>query len=260
MRSSITAIPAETRVLPGARTLRLEREGATRAVLVLHGFTGYVGEMRFLAEYLHQEGFSVLAPRLPGHGTNNRDFRASGSGDWWRASVEAYLELASRYDQVMVTGLSMGGVLSALLASRFPLARAALLAPALDISNPLVPLTPFLRYLVPPLRKPEKEPDQDPEREYLAREYWNWQWPRETAELYRLVRLGRRALGKITCPTLTVVSAQDDTVPLAVARRIERSIAASERQTLTLEESGHVITDGPDRERVARAVAEWFLR
>ncbi|WP_159438704.1 alpha/beta hydrolase [Alkalispirochaeta americana] len=260
MRPSIAAIPAETRVLPGARTLRLEREGASRAVLVLHGFTGYVGEIRFLAEHLHQAGFSVLAPRLPGHGTNSRDFRASGGNDWWRASVDAYLDVASRYDQVMVVGLSMGGVLSALLAAQFPLARAALLAPALEIAHPLVPLTPFLRHLVPPLRKPEKEPSEDPEREYLAREYWNWQWPRETSELYRLVKLGRRALEKITCPTLTVVSAQDDTVPLSVAGRIERSIAATERQTLVLEESGHVITDGPEKETVARAVSEWFLR
>lgn len=252
-------------IIPGARTVSLIRPESTRAVLVLHGYTGYTKEMRFLSEELYGAGFSVLAPRLPGHGTNNRDFRATGSTDWWRAAVEGFLELSDGHSEVMVAGLSMGAVLTVLLAAQFPVARAALLAPALDFSNRLVPFTPLLRYVVPPLRNNEEDDEsrsepEDPERDLLAEEYWNWKWPRQTAELFRLARAARRALPRITCPTITVVSEKDETVPLRVASRIADRIGSAERETIVLKESGHVVTDGVEREEVARVVTEWFLR
>ena len=44
-------------------------EGGRVGVLLIHGFTGSPPEMRLIGEYLHQRGFTVAAPLLPGHGT-----------------------------------------------------------------------------------------------------------------------------------------------------------------------------------------------
>lgn len=258
-------VPAATRVVPSAQPIRLEKPGSPRAVLVLHGYTGYVGDMRFLSEALHDAGFSVLAPRLPGHGTNSIDFRATGAREWWRGAAEGYLELAQKHREVMVAGLSMGGVLSVLVAARFPVARVALLAPALDFVHPFVKFTPWLGFLVPPYRKNEAEtekadPPEDPDAAYLTKEYWDWNWPRQAGQLYRLARIARQDLSRVTAPTLTVIARNDESVPASVADRIRRDIGAREQEYLTLEESGHVITSGPEKEIVADAVCSWFLR
>lgn len=258
-------VPAETLVTPSARTIRLPRSDSDRAVLVLHGYTGYTGDMRFLSEHLYDAGFSVLAPRLPGHGTNSVDFRTTGAREWWRGAVEGYLELADGHREVMVAGLSMGAVLTVLVAARFPVKRVALLAPALDFVNRLVPLTPWLGFLIRPYRKNEGGTDStdlpdDPERAYLTREYWDWNWPRQAGQLYRLARRARQDLSRVTAPALTITARNDGAVPLAVADRIRRCIGAGEQEYIVLEESDHVITSGAEKERVAEAVREWFLR
>ena len=94
-------------------------EGGSTAVLIIHGYTGAPFEMSYLAERLNKAGFTVSVPRLPGHGTNGRDFLESGWKDWLRACVDAYLNLKAYYKTVYITGLSMGGVLTILLAAKF---------------------------------------------------------------------------------------------------------------------------------------------
>ena len=38
------------------------------AVILAHGMTGSPQEMKFLAEFLNQKGYSVICPRLAHHG------------------------------------------------------------------------------------------------------------------------------------------------------------------------------------------------
>jgi carboxylesterase len=88
--------------------------------LVLHGFTGNPTSMRGLAHAFAGAGFTVELPRLPGHGTTVEDMMTT-SWDDWSAHVEAvYDDLAARTRVVIVAGLSMGGTLTAWLASRHP--------------------------------------------------------------------------------------------------------------------------------------------
>lgn len=213
-----------------------------------------------VADHLYSRDLLVVQPRLPGHGTNGKDFRASDHRQWWRAAVDAYLEAASWELPVMVTGLSMGGLLATLLAAQFPVTRLALLAPAFRATSPLVPLTPVLQFLVPPRRKgySQVEEHQDPDRRFLAQEYWDWQWPRQTASLYALMRRARTALRGVTCPTLTVVSRDDSAVPWQVAHLVEKNLPSGNHRTVVLENGGHVLTRGEQEGEVAREVGEWF--
>jgi carboxylesterase len=227
--------------------------------MLLHGFTGQTDELRGPAELLQQNGLTVFVPRLPGHGTNSRDFRTTGWRDWLGSATDAYLELAAEFEDVMVGGLSMGGLISTIIAARFPVSRVALLAPAFFTTNPLVPFTPLLRFFVPPIPKTKPEEKEDPVQQFLADEYWNWQWPTQTASLYRLMRMARRSLRHFSVPILTVVSKKDETVPLKVARYIEKWSPSVEKKTVVLEESGHVVTTGVEKERVAALVADWFV-
>lgn len=94
--------------------------GGPHGALVLHGFTGTPQSMRSLAEALAEAGFAVELPLLPGHGTTAEDMATTGWADWSAAAEAAYEKLAAGCDRVVVAGLSMGGTLTAWLASRHP--------------------------------------------------------------------------------------------------------------------------------------------
>jgi carboxylesterase len=91
-------------------------------------------------------------------------------------------------------------------------------------------------------------------------QYWNTQWPAQTASLYRLMRIGRRGLPAIHQPVLTVVSEADRTVPAAVAELLSARLSSTDHTIVRLQESGHVVTNDTERERVADEVVAWLKR
>ena len=92
----------------------------TSGVLVIHGFTGNPSSVRELAERFAAEGFHVEVPRLTGHGTVIEDMMPTRWSDWSADVEAAYNVLASRCEQVVVAGQSMGGALTLWLAARHP--------------------------------------------------------------------------------------------------------------------------------------------
>ena len=255
---SLQGVPVDTTTDPIALPRTIEGNG-DRAALLIHGFTGSPHDMQFLGERLNARGWTVSIPRLPGHGTSGRDFMHTTRRDWLRRVIDAYADLRSSYAQVDVCGLSMGGVLAILLASRFPVRSLALAAPAVDVTSRLMWAAPWVGPFLPRI---DKQPDPknlaDPTLSRLTKEYWSAQWNRPAAELYRLLKQARRSLSRVTAPTLTIVSKMDDTVPLRAATRIERDIGSETVQTTVLEESAHVVTNDSQREEVAELVADWF--
>ena len=97
---------SESLVLPGGKV----------GVLVLHGFTGSPVSVTPWAQGLNKAGFTVLAPRLPGHGTKWEDLNATTWEDWYSAAEAEFLELRRKCDRVFVAGFSVGGALALRLA------------------------------------------------------------------------------------------------------------------------------------------------
>lgn len=252
----ISRIPSDTAVDPAGASRYFP--GGTTGVLVIHGWTGCVGEMAYLASQLASAGFTVNVPRLPGHGTNGADFLQSTWQDWLRKAVDSYLDLARECDVVYVAGLSMGGILTALLASLFDVPRIALFAPAIVNSNPLIRLTPVARFLAKRYRIPFEEEDTDPVLLPLAREYHSYQWIAPAYHLRRLQKLARRRLWRITADTLIVVSAGDESVPVSVADLVAKNSRARDLKRIDLVESDHVLVNGVEKERVAEETVAWF--
>jgi carboxylesterase len=109
---------SEVAVMPGAEPF--SAPGGPNGALVLHGFTGTPHSMRGLGQALADAGFTVEVPLLPGHGTSFDDMVATGWDEWSAGAEAAYEKMAANCDRVVVVGLSMGGTLTAWLASRHP--------------------------------------------------------------------------------------------------------------------------------------------
>ena len=58
--------------------------GNKTGFVLVHGFTATTTEVRPLAERLHQEGYTVSAPLLPGHDTHPDDLNKVSWQDWYQ--------------------------------------------------------------------------------------------------------------------------------------------------------------------------------
>ena len=92
------------------------------AVILIHGLTGTPNEMKFSANFLSREGYSVICPRLANHGEPMGILKATKWQEFYESVRKTLLGLVSenRYRTVFAAGLSMGALLALLLADEFP--------------------------------------------------------------------------------------------------------------------------------------------
>ena len=92
--------------------------GGEHGVVLIHGFTGSSGHMRLLGEHLRGAGFTVRGINLPGHGTRLEDMARYTWKDWLQSAKLAVAQMQEQCRYVSVAGLSMGGVLTLLIAEQ----------------------------------------------------------------------------------------------------------------------------------------------
>jgi carboxylesterase len=116
----------------------------------------------------------------------------------------------------------------------------------------------LLHWIVP--RVPKGPPDwRNPE---AARDHVDYPgYPtRSILELRDLLAEMRRSLPKVSAPVLLVQSRQDESVPAHNMQRIYEALGTSDKQMLWVENSGHVITREPERQRVFEATEAFIQR
>ena len=233
-------------------------EGGPHAVLLIHGFTGSPAHMRPLGEALHEAGLTVYGIRLRGHGTDIHDMMARGADDWRDDARTGLRFLAGRYPKVSVCGLSMGGVLSLLLAAEDERVNACVtLSAPMGTANPLSAYGHWLSPLLPLLRKKDAQ-----ERALLDPKYdigYEEIPTRQCHDLVVLIREARKRLGRVPCPLLCAQSRQDRAIIPKSADIILSGVSSAERERLTLDTSPHVITIGPERGTLNAAVTRFLL-
>jgi len=138
-------------VQPGAEAFA--QDGGPVGVLVLHGFTGSPRTIRPWADHLATAGLTVSAPRLPGHGTTWQELGTTGWQDWYSTAEQAFRDLATRCEQVFVTGLSMGACLALRLAETqgHAVSGIVIVNPSLAPDTKLFLIAPLLKHVVPSL-------------------------------------------------------------------------------------------------------------
>ena len=239
---------SEKQVMTGAEPFFFE--GGDIGCLVCHGFTGTTQSMRFLGEFLSNEGgLTVVGPRLKGHGTSVADMARSSAEDWIR-SVEAGLQtLRERCSQIFMTGLSMGGTLTLYMAAMHPdvIRGAVPVNGAVFVNNPDLAGLAFMAAApaaVPGVGGGIKKPGVTE----LA--YEDVPVP-AIRQIYALMSVTRELLPRVNCPTLVIQSRDDHVVVPDNAPFIIENIGAEDKRLLWLDNSYHVATLDHDKELIA---------
>ena len=243
-------------ILPGAEPF-LFRRGRT-GCLLLHGFTATPQEVLRLGAYLANQGHTALGPRLAGHGTSLDDLARTRWPDWLASAQDGYDMLRGACDRIVLLGVSMGGLLSVLLAVDQPPAGLVLMSTPITLHpSPLRRwLKPF-SLLVPRLRK--GRPDWFDSSALAERIAYPAYATRAAAEVQDLIPRARAALPQVTVPTLVIHSRNDTFVLPTHAEVLMTELGARDKRLLMIEGSNHLITLDAARLQVFEA-AQAFVR
>jgi len=231
--------------------------GKTGCVLI-HGFTGTPKEMRLMGDYLNENGVTVIGIRLAGHATQMSDMVRTRWKDWL-ASVEDGINLLSDFcDNIFVAGLSMGGILALMSASRYAIDGVIAMSAPYTISiDWRVKLVKYISLFMPLVKKEQSTTvDQKTSKDHVDYPAYP---TRSIAELNELIDILHNHLDQIRIPVLLINSRNDKTVPPSHAENYRREIPSNHFELVTLENSGHVITEDIEREIVFNAALN-FIR
>lgn len=259
--SQTQAITSQTQSLIMARAEPFFFPGGPVGCILIHGYTGTPKEMRWMGEYLAGQGHTVMGVRLSGHATKPEDMKRARWEDWLASVEDAYYMLSGISKHVIVCGLSMGGVLSLVLASRFPVSGViAMSTPEHLHPGVNIGLIRTLS-LVYPFQKKGEANWFDPvaQKEHVSYPV-NVTWA--FAELRELIKIMRASLPEITAPTLLINSKNDLVVKAEEQHqeRIYQALGSLEKQTLWVENSQHVITCDAERQKVFQAAGDFIAR
>lgn len=238
-------IKMNEKVITGAEAFFLK--GNETGILLSHGFVGTPQSVREVGELLNRDGgFTVLAPRLTGHGTSIYELEEAKFTDWLGDLENAYLELKETCKDVFVIGQSMGGALCLQLAAKYPEIKgvvtinAALHVPAFD----------EYRNAQGPRFIPEGAPDI---KDTAAHEITYDSVPLSAVhELQKILDLTIQRLDKVEIPVLTLTSEEDHVVPPSDSKYIIENVSSKNKGQIILKNSYHVASLDFDKEKIAQ--------
>lgn len=239
-------------IIPGAEPFFFP--GGNKGVLLVHGFTGSPSEMRLLGEYLHTLGYTVLGPRLSGHGTSETDMAQTGWQHWYSDVEDGYYLLKSVCQEVYAAGLSMGGLLTLKLAAEYPVTKLASLSAPIFLADKRLPLLPIYRLFRGYVPKRRRKMD-------VADRYNVSYGQTPLASLQSLLELIKHVealIPEVEAPALVMQSRNEHTVLPESASHIYDRLGSRDKEIVWLDRSGHVITLDIEREHVYRTISDFF--
>jgi carboxylesterase len=253
------------------------------AALLLHGFGDTPQTLAHLAAYLHDRGWTVRVPLLPGHGRTLGEWARTRAADWLDAARAELAALHRQHDAVALVGLSMGGALASVLAAEESARDAArdaesgatsasrdahsarivalvLIAPYLAMAWWMRTLAGLHRVIAPvmPYAYAGGGPsilDPAERQQNLA---YGVTTPRLVNELAHIVRAARAGLPQVTIPTLIVQSRFDNRIRPATAEWALDALGTTDKRLVWIDHGGHVITVDHGHEEVSSCVENWL--
>lgn len=215
-------------------------------ILLVHGFTGSPSSMRPWAEFMHQQGYTVRVPRLPGHGTKPEDLNEVKWQEWPRKVESELRELQKSCSKIFIFGLSMGGGLTLHTAQNHQekLSGIVLVNPMIHIPR----VTPTLAKLMSKVQKMRSAVGNDIKRKNVTEYAYDALPMIGIYELTKMLKVTREKLGTVSLPTLLFHSTEDHVLPVSNTEIILKGIISQDKERVELTNSYHVATLDHDME------------
>jgi esterase/lipase len=229
------------KLFPGHEHQPFHWDGGQPAALLVHGFPGTPVDMRALGESLHQVGWTVHGPLLPGFGPELVKMPDYTYRDWLAVVNTALTELQQTHRPVLLIGHSVGGALAIQAAAACRPTGLVLLAPFWQLGEwwqrwlalalkPVFPYVYAFKYANlsdPVIRQeiinvmPDINLDDPIVRQNLRR------LPVPITIFEQLMRAGQaayRLAPQLTLPTLVIQGTLDETVKVSHTRQLRRRL------------------------------------
>ncbi|MDQ0338423.1 esterase/lipase [Caldalkalibacillus uzonensis] len=222
--------------------------------MLIHGFTGSPHEVRPLAEHFKQHTeWLIHTPTLPGHG-EGESLRGVEWRDWIAYAEQECEQFARQCSELYLVGFSMGSLIAAYLANRFPARKLVLLSPAVYAPNPQQMLKDVADIL--------REGWEDNEAILANLERYKakiTQTPlRAVIQFRKLVRTLTPEIDQLDLPVLIIHGQKDDLADPRSADYVYQRVKSPCKEIVWLEKSKHVICHDCEQELVINKVSQFF--
>ncbi|WP_188205536.1 alpha/beta hydrolase [Alkalibacillus aidingensis] len=227
-----------------------------RAVLLLHGFTGSTVDVRRLAKYLHNRGYTCHAPLYKGHGGKPEQLIHTSPEDWWQDVISGYDFLKSKgYERIAVVGVSLGGVFSLKLGMKRPVTGIATMsAPAKEKS-----VEDLKKRVLDYATGYKKLEGKNPAEIHVELSQLEQSLPTTSLKgLQQFILTTSEKLTSITTPTFILQGCLDEQLYHESAKLIFERIHTEEKQLKWYKNSGHIMTLGDEREKIHHDIAAYL--
>jgi len=246
----------------GQPVLLSSASGSSAGILLIHGYMAAPAEMRGLADFFHERGYTVYVPRLKGHGTAPEDLARVSYDDWIESAEEGYVILKHMCDKIFVGGFSTGAGLALDLATRvkgldgvFAVAPpmklmdfGAYFVPAIDIWNQMMKKARLGNIAKEFIRNDPENRDINYVRNPIA----------GVRQLERFMDRLEPKLETIDVPVLVVQSRNDPVVNPESTQKLFNKLGSDHKEFYLFDFNRHGILLGKGATRVYRAIAAFI--
>jgi carboxylesterase len=231
-------------VIQGAEAFRIDRGPV--GVLLQHGFTGCPASMRPMGEWLASNGISVMAPRLPGHGTTWQELEGTTWEQWVAESESAIEALSRRCSTVIAVGLSMGGAIVLHLGATRPDTLTGVVAVNPVVKRPDLALAPLARLFT----RTVKAIGGDINKSGVEEIHYERTPLKAAAQLGRFLKVVWAELPSMRLPLLVFSSVEDHLVKPVNSKLVMERAGSDRKELIRLTNSYHVATLDYDAELI----------
>ncbi len=236
--------PRQNGVMTGTQEIYIKN--GDEAILLLHGLTANPYSVKEMAEFLADQGYTVYAPVIKGHGTSVFDLEKTNYIEWRKSAQSAYIKLAKDYDKIYVIGTSLGGLLALDIAANHKVQGLVVVNTPIELNSALTDLIPLI-YLVSPYSIRALFTLEELSVAVELKLYDTLPL-KSAAQLMSYLNFVKTQLKKINSPILVVQATKDDLVKPESAIYILNNVNSKNKDLLWLRNSTHINLVKYDRE------------
>jgi len=224
-------------------------------VMFIHGFMGSPKQFTELINVAYEQGYSVAAPVLPGHGGTVKEF-ASSTYEQWQNFTDAETERYSEdNEKIYLVGHSMGGLLAVNTAVNFDKVCGIMMIASPFINTKTTPYTIKIRIKQVfsgknnPIKKVYIENSGVPISPSVM-----WSTAAPSREVKKAIKTARANLPRIKIPVTAVFSTADELISMQSSEILKDELINAPLTEVILTESLHAYYTEPEQEIIKDAL------